>query len=93
MYKTVQEGILKNGMAAYEYLPPEDRVAMIHHIRTFAEFPEITDEEIFLQLDITYNLSAGLTVPNQIPVIKSQVLIKDEFFDGVLENRIFFIYS
>ncbi len=82
MYKTLQEGIIKNGMAAYEYLPPEDRIAIIHHVRTFDEFPEITDDEIFLQLDVTYNLSAGVMVPNQIPISKSQVLLEEEFFNG-----------
>jgi len=88
MYKTLQEGIIKNGMAAYEYLSPADRVAIIHYIRTFAEFPEITDEEILLKLDVTYNLSSGVTVPNQIPVTKSQVLISDEFFNEVKANKI-----
>ncbi|OGU34381.1 MAG: hypothetical protein A2068_14095 [Ignavibacteria bacterium GWB2_35_6b] len=67
MYKTLQEGIIKNGMAAYEYLPPADRIAIINYIRTFAEYPEITDEQI-TTLDQTYNLSAGTQVPNQIPV-------------------------
>jgi len=67
MYKTLQDGIIKNGMAAYEYLPPADRIAIINYIRTFAEFPEITDEQIST-LDQTYNLSAGTQVPNQIPV-------------------------
>lgn len=67
LYKTLQEGIIKNGMAAYEYLPPADRIAIINYIRTFAEFPAITDEEV-TTLDQTYNLSVGTQVPNQIPV-------------------------
>lgn len=67
MYRTLQEGIIKNGMAAYEYLPPSDRIAIINYIRTFAEFPEVTDEQVST-LDQTYNLSAGTQVPNQIPV-------------------------
>ncbi|MCF8240794.1 MAG: cytochrome c [Melioribacteraceae bacterium] len=67
MYKTLQEGILQNGMAAYEYIPPEDRVAMINYVRTFSDFPEITDEEVD-NLDLTYQLSEGTEIPNQIPV-------------------------
>ncbi|MBU2493003.1 MAG: cytochrome c [Bacteroidetes bacterium] len=67
LYKTLQEGIIKNGMAAYEYLAPSDRIAIIQYIRTFAEYPEIGDEEIST-LDQQYNLSAGTQVPNQIPV-------------------------
>lgn len=67
MYKTLQEGVPNTGMVAYEYLPPSDRLAIIEYIRTFADFPEVTDEQIST-LDQTYNLSAGTEVPNQIPV-------------------------
>lgn len=83
MYKTLQEGIIQNGMAAYEYLSPEDRIAMIHYIRTFGEFPEITDDEILLKLDFTYNLSSGSLVPNQIPVKKAASIITEEFTEDV----------
>ncbi len=88
MYKTLQEGILQNGMAAYEYMSPEDRISMIHHVRTFSDYPEITDEEILLKLDVTYNLSAGVTVPNQIPVKKSVTLIESEF-ESILKRPSF----
>lgn len=67
MYKTLQEGIIKNGMAAYEYMPVEDRVAIIHYVRTFGEYPEITDAQI-QELDQTYKLSEGEVKPNTIPV-------------------------
>lgn len=67
MYKTLQEGIAQNGMAAYEYMPVEDRVAIIHYVRTFADYPEVTDEQV-ASLDQTYKISEGTVVPNQIPV-------------------------
>ncbi len=67
MYKTLQEGIIKNGMAAYEYLSPEDRIAMINYIRTFDEFPAVSNEEV-TQLDQQYKLSEGTKIPNTIPV-------------------------
>ena len=67
IYKTLQEGIIKNGMAAYEYIPSSDRFAIISYIRTFVQFPEITDEQLS-SLDAAYNLSAGTVIPNQIPV-------------------------
>ncbi|MBU1098965.1 MAG: cytochrome c [Bacteroidetes bacterium] len=67
MYKTLQEGILKNGMAAYEYLIPEERLAILHYIRTLAEFPEITDSEVS-DMDLTYGFSNEITTANQIPV-------------------------
>ncbi|KUO62481.1 hypothetical protein APF79_08255 [bacterium BRH_c32] len=77
MYKTLQEGIIKNGMAAYEYLSPQDRLAMIEHIRSFAKYPEIIEEQI-VSTDQTYNLSQGIVLANQIPVKKAEELILSE---------------
>lgn len=66
MYKTLQEGIISRGMASYSNLSPEDRIALIHYIRTFAEYPKITDVEV-KEVDKTYGLSSGIKHPNQIP--------------------------
>lgn len=77
MYKTLQEGIISKGMAAYEYLPPSQRFDIIHYIRTFADFPEITDDQVN-QLNTTYNLSQGTIQPNQIPVFKASKIIINE---------------
>lgn len=77
MYKTLQVGIISKGMAAYEYLPPSQRFDIIHYVRTFADFPAITDDQIN-QLNTTYNLSAGTVQPNQIPVSKATKLFINE---------------
>ncbi len=81
MYKTLEEGIIEKGMAAYEYLPPEDRVAIIHYTRTFDEFPEITNDEVLIELDATYNLSKGTVEMNQIPVKLAIKKVANEFDD------------
>ncbi len=67
MYKTLQEGIPNSGMAAYEYMPPKDRIAIIQYVRTFSDFPEVTAEQL-IDLDNTYKLSEGVVQPNNIPV-------------------------
>ena len=68
MYKAVEEGIEGTGMVAYEYLDAEDKIAMIHYIRTFEDdFPQDTDED-FVQLDMTYGLYEPRKLPNQIPI-------------------------
>lgn len=77
MYKTLQEGITKNGMAAYEYLPPADRISLIHFIRSLDSFPTIEKSEISM-LDATYNLSKGIELPNQIPVKKAIAKMVEE---------------
>jgi len=67
IYKTLQEGIMGSAMPSFSTLLPEDRIAIIHYIRTFISYPEITDAEL-TELDKTYSLSAGVKQPNQIPV-------------------------
>lgn len=65
MYKTLQNGIAGGGMIAYEFLPIEDRISIIHYIRTLADYPGITEESI-VELDKTYELSKGVITPNNI---------------------------
>ncbi len=77
MYKTLYEGIIKNGMAAYEYLPAADRLAIISYIRNFTQFPLVTDEQV-TSLDQTYKLSKGTVLPNHVPVRTAEIkLIND----------------
>lgn len=83
MYKTLQEGIIKNGMSAYEYLPPIDRVALIHFIRSLDSFPDITQTEV-TALDATYGLSQNITLPNQIPVKLAIEKLSNENKNSVL---------
>jgi len=68
MYKTLQEGITNRGMASYANLPPEDRLNMIVYIRSFIpNYPPITQVQLD-SLDVTYSLTKGVKMPNQIPV-------------------------
>lgn len=87
IYKTLQEGIISRGMAAYEYLSPSDRFDIIHYMRTFADFPVITDEQIN-NMNIAYNLSAGTIQPNQIPVEKAieKILVDGEDILSRVQN-------
>ncbi len=79
LYKTLHYGIIKNGMAAYEYLTPSDRIALIHYIRTFSEsYPAFTIESVAAELDAEYNISAGTKVPNQIPVRRAKEIFISE---------------
>lgn len=78
IYKSLHDGVPGTGMTAYEFLPAEDRVAIIHYLRTFADFPAVTDDEVKNKLDATYNLSAGIVVPNNISIKKSITLISEE---------------
>ncbi|NJD21362.1 MAG: cytochrome c [Melioribacter sp.] len=77
MYKTLQEGIPKNGMAAYEYMPKLDRFEIISYIRTFAQFPPVGDDQL-INLDMNYQVSQSATVPSTIPVTLAQAKLEEE---------------
>jgi len=78
IYKTLQEGIIQNGMQSFNYLPAEDRFAIIHFIRTFAtDFPVDSLSEL-MDLEKTYNLSKGSQLPPQIPVRLAMMKLEQE---------------
>ncbi len=68
MYRTLQEGIVRNGMASYSYIPPADRFALIHFVRTFSTAPPADTDQNIMALETTYQLSRGSVLPAQIPV-------------------------
>ncbi len=78
IYKTLQEGIPGSAMASFSSIPPEDRFALIHYIQSFnKDYPKSSDAEIS-ELDKAYSLSAGIKLPNQIPVsLASEKVILD----------------
>ncbi len=69
MWKTLQEGITKNGMAAYDVLPADQRLGLIHYIRNnfMTDPPAITDATI-KEIDDKYQLTKGTFKPGTIPV-------------------------
>lgn len=88
MYKTLEEGIVENGMAAYDYMPVKDRFALIHYIRTFKDdYPEDNEEELAL-LDQQYSLSQGKKTANQIPMelAVSKILNENESFVMMIDE-------
>jgi mono/diheme cytochrome c family protein len=68
IYKTLQEGITKNGMASFAYLPPADRFALIHYVRSFTTGHPVDTPQELQGLETTYQLSKGSNTPGQIPI-------------------------
>jgi len=75
IYKTLQEGITGSAMASYSYMPPEDRFALIHFIRSFMTGHPVDSADELKQLDAAYQLSNGMNVSGQIPVKKAMRMI------------------
>jgi len=78
IYKTLQEGISGTAMASYNYMPPEERFALIHYIRTFGRNQPLDSQNDFKQLDVTYELSKGMNFTGQIPVKKAMAIAVKE---------------
>ncbi|MGD1043744.1 MAG: cytochrome c [Bacteroidota bacterium] len=79
MYKTLEEGIPGGGMASYNYMPPEERFALIHYTRTLAKNQPQDSPDELKQLDAAFQLSKGMNVTGQIPIKKAmQIVIKED---------------
>ncbi len=79
IYTTLQEGLAPSAMIAYDFLLPEQKFALAHFIRTnFIPNPEADTDADLQALDATFNLSAGLQLPAQIPVKSANFLIIEE---------------
>jgi Cytochrome c, mono- and diheme variants len=78
IYKTLQEGISGSAMASYNYMPPEDRFALIHYIRTFGGNQPQDSKDDLKQLDAAYELSKGMNVTGQIPIKKAMAIAVKE---------------
>ena len=59
-------------------MPPEERFALIHYIRSFGENQPQDSEEDLRQLDAAYELSKGMNVKGQIPIKKAMAIAVKE---------------
>lgn len=78
MYKTLQEGIPGTGMASYDYMPPADRFALIHYVRSLATGQPGDSTSDLKRLDQLYQLSKGMNIPGQIPIRKATQIVERE---------------
>lgn len=78
IYRTLEEGVARTGMASYGYMPPRDRLALAHFIRTLAPGQPTDSPEELQALETTYQLSKGKNVPGQIPIKKSLGIVVKE---------------
>lgn len=83
IYKTLQEGIAGSGMASYSYLPPADRFALSHFVRTFVPSPPADSPDDLQALESQYQVSKGENRPGQIPIRKAERIIVAESRPGI----------
>jgi mono/diheme cytochrome c family protein len=78
IYRTLEEGIVRNGMASYSYLPPADRFAIAHYVRTFAQDQPMDSAGELQALETAYQLSKGSAVAGRIPVKTATAIVLAE---------------
>ena len=78
LYRTLQEGIVRNGMASYAYLPPSDRFALIHLLRSFHPAPPVDGAQDIAGLETLYQLSKGTIIAAQVPIAKATKVMVSE---------------
>jgi mono/diheme cytochrome c family protein len=78
LYKTLDEGVPKTGMASFNYISPLDRFALIHYVRSFATGQPVDTQQELQALDSVYHLSQGSNVSGQIPIKNAALIIERE---------------
>lgn len=68
IYKTLQAGVPGTGMASYDYLPPKDRMALVHYVRSLGAFDHGPEDKAALAALGESLASKGGHTPNTIPV-------------------------
>jgi mono/diheme cytochrome c family protein len=75
IYLTLEEGIPGTAMVSYDYMPPDEKLAIAQYIRnTFVPSPPPVTQDEITSLDQRYNLSKGTEVSAQIPVASAKDL-------------------
>ena len=79
IYTTLEEGIEGSAMISYNFLLPQDRIAIAHYIRQeFMKDAPLDSDADLTALNSIYNLSAGMKIPAQIPVAAAMEIIASE---------------
>ena len=79
IYKTLTEGVKGSSMAAYDYLPKSERMALVHYVQSLVPFPHET-ANLEAMAGLTRELaSAGEKTPNKIPVSMAMKKLVSEY--------------
>lgn len=79
IFKTVTEGVPGTGMAAYDYLSPKDRMALVHYVQSLGAFPHGPDDPAAMAALSKELASEGVVVPSRIPVSMAMTKLEQEF--------------
>jgi mono/diheme cytochrome c family protein len=79
IYKTLSEGIPGTSMAAFDYFPNKDRMALVQFVQSLGSFPHNTASRQQVET-LEKSLATGAEkVPNRIPVSMAMAKLEEEF--------------
>lgn len=78
IFKTLSEGIPGTSMSSFDTLPPKDRMALVHAVRSMGSFDHGRDDPGALQEMAERFKSSGGRIPNRIPVSEAARLLEEE---------------
>lgn len=68
VFATITDGIKGTGMAAFDFLLPADRMALVHYVRSLGSFDHGADDPQKVEALANQFRSKGVRIPNRIPV-------------------------
>jgi mono/diheme cytochrome c family protein len=67
IYNTVSTGVKGTGMAAFDFIMPADRMALVHYVRSLGSFDHGPEDAKAIQALSDQFRSKGFHIPNRIP--------------------------
>jgi mono/diheme cytochrome c family protein len=67
VFATITNGSKGTGMAAYDFVPPADRMALVHHVRALGSFDHGAEDPAALAALADSFRTQGVHIPNRIP--------------------------
>jgi mono/diheme cytochrome c family protein len=68
IFTTISTGIKGTGMAAFDFITPADRMALVHYVRSLGAFDHGAEDPKALEALADQFRSKGFHIPNRIPV-------------------------
>ena len=68
IFTTISTGIKGTGMAAFDFITPADRMALVHYVRSLGAFDHGAEDPKALEALANQFRSKGFHIPNRIPV-------------------------
>jgi mono/diheme cytochrome c family protein len=68
IFTTISTGIKGTGMAAFDFIMPADRMALVHYVRSLGSFDRGAEDPKALEALANQFRSTGFHIPNRIPV-------------------------